>query len=72
MKKLSALLMALVLCLTAFAACAEVELLETEQGLTIAIPTGWRQLELVRHYPQELFLQPGYPHAAEICRAIRC
>lgn len=46
MKKLSALLMALVLCLTAFAACAEVELLETEQGLTIAIPTGWRQLEL--------------------------
>lgn len=46
MKKLSALLVALVVCLTAFAACAEVDLLQTQQGLTFAAPAGWSEMEL--------------------------
>ena len=53
MKRMSALLVALMLCLATVAACAEVALFETSQGLTIAVPADWSQLELDEEQKQQ-------------------
>lgn len=53
MKRMSALLVALMLCLATVAACAEVSLFETSQGLTIAAPADWSQLELDEEQKQQ-------------------